>query len=52
MVLKQHERFSEIEGKYKLLHGKTSSLFDMEEEVLKVSKKVRFVVERLVMDGT
>lgn len=49
MVLKQHERFSEMEEKYKLLHGKTSSLFDMEEEVLKVSKKVRFVV---VMDGT
>ncbi|XP_041637042.1 inhibitor of nuclear factor kappa-B kinase-interacting protein isoform X2 [Cheilinus undulatus] len=39
MVLQQNERFSEIEEKYKFLHGKTSSLFDMEEEVLKVSKK-------------
>lgn len=51
MVLQQNERFSEIEEKYKFLHGKTSSLFDMEEEVLKVSKKVRFIVELLV-DGT
>ncbi|XP_041637041.1 inhibitor of nuclear factor kappa-B kinase-interacting protein isoform X1 [Cheilinus undulatus] len=40
MVLQQNERFSEIEEKYKFLHGKTSSLFDMEEEVLKVSKKL------------
>ncbi|CAJ1054785.1 inhibitor of nuclear factor kappa-B kinase-interacting protein isoform X2 [Xyrichtys novacula] len=39
MVLQQNERFSEIEEKYKLLLGKTASLFDMEEEVLKVSKK-------------
>ncbi|XP_034529646.1 inhibitor of nuclear factor kappa-B kinase-interacting protein isoform X2 [Notolabrus celidotus] len=39
MMLQQNERFSQIEEKYKLLHGKTSSLFDMEEEVLKVSKK-------------
>lgn len=51
MVLQQNERFSEIEEKYKFLHGRTSSLFDMEEEVLKVSKKVRFKVELLV-DGT
>ncbi|XP_034529644.1 inhibitor of nuclear factor kappa-B kinase-interacting protein isoform X1 [Notolabrus celidotus] len=40
MMLQQNERFSQIEEKYKLLHGKTSSLFDMEEEVLKVSKKL------------
>ncbi|XP_074553801.1 inhibitor of nuclear factor kappa-B kinase-interacting protein isoform X1 [Halichoeres trimaculatus] len=40
MVLQQNERFSQIEEKYKFLHGKTSSLFDMEEEVLKVSKKL------------
>ncbi|XP_054480678.1 inhibitor of nuclear factor kappa-B kinase-interacting protein isoform X1 [Anoplopoma fimbria] len=40
VVLQQNERFSEIEENYKSLHGKTSSLFDMEEEVLKVSKKL------------
>ncbi|XP_051248264.1 inhibitor of nuclear factor kappa-B kinase-interacting protein isoform X1 [Dicentrarchus labrax] len=40
MVLQQNERFSQIEEKYKFLHGRTSSLFDMEEEVLKVSKKL------------
>ncbi|XP_023263990.1 inhibitor of nuclear factor kappa-B kinase-interacting protein isoform X1 [Seriola lalandi dorsalis] len=40
MVLQQNERFSQIEEKYKSLHGKTSSLFDMEKEVLKVSKKL------------
>uniref|UniRef100_A0A3Q3W0N5 IKBKB interacting protein n=1 Tax=Mola mola TaxID=94237 RepID=A0A3Q3W0N5_MOLML len=33
MMLQQNERFSEIEEKYKLLHRKTSSLFDMEEEL-------------------
>lgn len=43
MVLQQNGRFSEIEEKYRVLHGKTSSLFDMEEEVLKVSKKVRLI---------
>lgn len=43
MVLQQNERFSDIEEKYRLLHGKASSLFDMEEEVLKVSKKVRLI---------
>ena len=37
----KNERVSRIEEKYSLLHGKTSNLFDMEEEVLKVSKKVR-----------
>lgn len=41
-MLQQNERFSEIEEKYNFLHGKTSSLFAMEEEVLKVSKKVCF----------
>ncbi|XP_044042144.1 inhibitor of nuclear factor kappa-B kinase-interacting protein isoform X1 [Siniperca chuatsi] len=40
VVLQQNERFSKIEEKYRFLHGKTSSLFDMEEEVLKVSKKL------------
>ncbi|XP_049891677.1 inhibitor of nuclear factor kappa-B kinase-interacting protein isoform X1 [Epinephelus moara] len=40
MVLQQNERFTEIEEKYRSLHVKTSSLFDMEEEVLKVSKKL------------
>lgn len=40
VVLQQNERFSEIEEKYMLLHGKTSNLFDMEEKVLKVSQKV------------
>ncbi|XP_020503365.3 inhibitor of nuclear factor kappa-B kinase-interacting protein isoform X1 [Labrus bergylta] len=40
MVLQQNERFSAMEEKFKLLHGKTSSLFNMEEEVLKVSKKL------------
>ncbi|XP_018542597.1 inhibitor of nuclear factor kappa-B kinase-interacting protein isoform X1 [Lates calcarifer] len=40
VVLQQNERFSQIEEKYKSLHGKTKSLFDMEEEVLKVSKKL------------
>lgn len=43
MVLQQNERFSEIEEKYNFLQGKTSSLFDMEEEVLKVSKKCESV---------
>lgn len=42
VVLQQNERFTEMEENYKALHGKTASLFDMEEEVLKVSKKVRF----------
>ncbi|XP_040885946.1 inhibitor of nuclear factor kappa-B kinase-interacting protein isoform X2 [Toxotes jaculatrix] len=49
MVLQQNERFSQIEEKYKSLHGKTSSLFDMEEEVLKVSKKCESV--RLMLEG-
>nr|XP_040029025.1 inhibitor of nuclear factor kappa-B kinase-interacting protein isoform X1 [Gasterosteus aculeatus aculeatus] len=40
LVLQQNERFSEIEEKYKSLNGKTSSLFAMEEDVLKVSKKL------------
>ncbi|XP_008287440.1 inhibitor of nuclear factor kappa-B kinase-interacting protein isoform X1 [Stegastes partitus] len=40
MVLQQNEKFSQIEEKYKSLHGKTSSLFDMEEEIVRVSKKL------------
>ncbi|KAI3366708.1 hypothetical protein L3Q82_009383, partial [Scortum barcoo] len=40
VVLQQNERFSDIEEKYHFLQGKTSSLFEMEEEVLKVSKKL------------
>nr|XP_015815655.2 inhibitor of nuclear factor kappa-B kinase-interacting protein isoform X1 [Nothobranchius furzeri] len=40
LVLLQNERFSQIEEKYKSLHGKTSSLVEMEEEMLKVSKKL------------
>lgn len=47
MVIQQNERFSEMEEKYNFLHGKTSSLFAMEEEVLKVSRKVCFAVEQL-----
>ncbi|XP_054480679.1 inhibitor of nuclear factor kappa-B kinase-interacting protein isoform X2 [Anoplopoma fimbria] len=49
VVLQQNERFSEIEENYKSLHGKTSSLFDMEEEVLKVSKKCESV--QLMLEG-
>ncbi|XP_072233842.1 inhibitor of nuclear factor kappa-B kinase-interacting protein isoform X1 [Leuresthes tenuis] len=40
VVLQQNERFSQIEEKYRSLHGKTSSLLDMEEEIVKVSKKL------------
>ncbi|GLD71556.1 inhibitor of nuclear factor kappa-B kinase-interacting protein isoform X2 [Lates japonicus] len=47
VVLQQNERFSQIEEKYKSLHGKTKSLFDMEEEVLKVSKKCESVQQML-----
>ncbi|XP_056133097.1 inhibitor of nuclear factor kappa-B kinase-interacting protein isoform X1 [Lampris incognitus] len=39
-VLQQNRRFADIEEKYNLLHGKTAGLFDMEEEVLKVSRKL------------
>uniref|UniRef100_H3BYB4 IKBKB interacting protein n=1 Tax=Tetraodon nigroviridis TaxID=99883 RepID=H3BYB4_TETNG len=39
VVVHQNERFSQIEEKYRFLHGKTSDLFSMEEEVLKVSRK-------------
>ncbi|XP_067437575.1 inhibitor of nuclear factor kappa-B kinase-interacting protein isoform X2 [Thunnus thynnus] len=49
VVLQQNERFSEIEEKYHFLQGKTSSLFDMEEEVLKVSKKCESV--QLMLEG-
>ncbi|XP_037316164.2 inhibitor of nuclear factor kappa-B kinase-interacting protein isoform X1 [Pungitius pungitius] len=40
LVLRQNERFSEMEEKYRSLNGRTSSLFDMEEDVLKVSEKL------------
>ncbi|KAM8740092.1 inhibitor of nuclear factor kappa-B kinase-interacting protein isoform 2-T2 [Acanthopagrus schlegelii] len=43
VVLQQNERVSRIEEKYSLLYGKTSNLFVMEEEVLKVSKKCEIV---------
>lgn len=43
MVMQQNERFSQMEEKYKSLQGKTSSLFEMEEEVLRVSRKVRSI---------
>ncbi|XP_068163028.1 inhibitor of nuclear factor kappa-B kinase-interacting protein isoform X2 [Antennarius striatus] len=39
LVQLQNEKFSEIEEKYNFLHGKTSNLFEMEEQVLKVYKK-------------
>ncbi|XP_067345913.1 inhibitor of nuclear factor kappa-B kinase-interacting protein isoform X2 [Channa argus] len=39
VVLQQNERFSQIEENCRSLQKKTSSLFDMEEEVLKVSKR-------------
>ncbi|XP_038150152.1 inhibitor of nuclear factor kappa-B kinase-interacting protein isoform X1 [Cyprinodon tularosa] len=40
VVLQQNEKFSQIEEKYRVLHGKTSSLLLMEEEMVKVSKKL------------
>lgn len=40
LVLQQNVKFSQIEEKYRSLHGKTSSLFDMEEEIVRVSKKL------------
>nr|XP_020455106.1 inhibitor of nuclear factor kappa-B kinase-interacting protein isoform X2 [Monopterus albus] len=43
VVLQQNERFYQIEEQYRSLHGRTSSLFHMEEEVLKVSKKCESV---------
>lgn len=49
VVLQQNERFSQIEEKYRSLHGKTSSLFDMEEEIIRVSKKCESV--RLMLEG-
>ncbi|XP_038852524.1 inhibitor of nuclear factor kappa-B kinase-interacting protein-like isoform X2 [Salvelinus namaycush] len=39
-VLQQNARFFDVEEKYKLLSGKTASLLEMEEEVIKVSKKL------------
>ncbi|XP_069376272.1 inhibitor of nuclear factor kappa-B kinase-interacting protein isoform X2 [Paralichthys olivaceus] len=49
MVLQQNQRFSLMEEKYKSLQGKTSSLFNMEEEVLRVSKKCESV--QLMLEG-
>ncbi|XP_069571902.1 inhibitor of nuclear factor kappa-B kinase-interacting protein isoform X1 [Brachyistius frenatus] len=40
VVLQQNDKFSQMEEKYRSLLGKTSSLFDMEEEIVKVSKKL------------
>ncbi|XP_038833722.1 inhibitor of nuclear factor kappa-B kinase-interacting protein-like isoform X1 [Salvelinus namaycush] len=39
VVLQQNARFFDVEEKYKLLSGKTASLLEMEEDVIKVSKK-------------
>ncbi|KAM9705041.1 inhibitor of nuclear factor kappa-B kinase-interacting protein isoform 1-T1 [Menidia menidia] len=40
VVLQQNQRFSQLEEKYRSLHGKTSSLLDTQEEIAKVSKKL------------
>ncbi|XP_026182999.1 inhibitor of nuclear factor kappa-B kinase-interacting protein isoform X2 [Mastacembelus armatus] len=48
VVLQQNDRFAQIEENYKSLHGRTSSLFDMEEKVLKVSKKCESI--QLILD--
>ncbi|XP_047245195.1 inhibitor of nuclear factor kappa-B kinase-interacting protein isoform X2 [Girardinichthys multiradiatus] len=47
VVLRQTERFSLMEEKFRVLHGKTSSLLDMEEEIVKVSKKCETVQQML-----
>ncbi|KAM4712433.1 inhibitor of nuclear factor kappa-B kinase-interacting protein isoform 2-T2 [Anableps anableps] len=47
VVLQQNERFSLMEEKYRALHGKTSSLLNMEEEMVKVSKKCETVQQML-----
>ncbi|XP_046873634.1 inhibitor of nuclear factor kappa-B kinase-interacting protein isoform X2 [Hypomesus transpacificus] len=39
VVLKQNEKLTDVEEKYKHLYGKTANLLEMEEEVLKVTKK-------------
>nr|XP_057933638.1 inhibitor of nuclear factor kappa-B kinase-interacting protein isoform X2 [Doryrhamphus excisus] len=39
VVIQQNERFSQMEDKFRLLHGKTSSLTQMEEQVEKINKK-------------
>ncbi|KAM9705042.1 inhibitor of nuclear factor kappa-B kinase-interacting protein isoform 2-T2 [Menidia menidia] len=49
VVLQQNQRFSQLEEKYRSLHGKTSSLLDTQEEIAKVSKKCEGV--RLMLDG-
>uniref|UniRef100_A0A3Q2SVE8 IKBKB interacting protein n=1 Tax=Fundulus heteroclitus TaxID=8078 RepID=A0A3Q2SVE8_FUNHE len=50
-VLQQNERFSLMEEKYRALQGKTSSLFDMEEEMVQVSKKCEAVRQTLAALG-
>nr|XP_057933637.1 inhibitor of nuclear factor kappa-B kinase-interacting protein isoform X1 [Doryrhamphus excisus] len=40
VVIQQNERFSQMEDKFRLLHGKTSSLTQMEEQVEKINKKL------------
>ncbi|XP_046873633.1 inhibitor of nuclear factor kappa-B kinase-interacting protein isoform X1 [Hypomesus transpacificus] len=40
VVLKQNEKLTDVEEKYKHLYGKTANLLEMEEEVLKVTKKL------------
>ncbi|XP_069571903.1 inhibitor of nuclear factor kappa-B kinase-interacting protein isoform X2 [Brachyistius frenatus] len=49
VVLQQNDKFSQMEEKYRSLLGKTSSLFDMEEEIVKVSKKCQSV--QLMLEG-
>ncbi|XP_041833939.1 inhibitor of nuclear factor kappa-B kinase-interacting protein isoform X2 [Melanotaenia boesemani] len=49
MVLQQNERFAQMEEKYRSLDGKTSSLLDMEEKMVEVSKKCESV--RLMLEG-
>ncbi|XP_054609734.1 inhibitor of nuclear factor kappa-B kinase-interacting protein-like [Dunckerocampus dactyliophorus] len=40
VVLQQNERFSQMEEHFRLLHGKTSSLTQMEEQVATMNKKL------------
>ncbi|XP_021175804.2 inhibitor of nuclear factor kappa-B kinase-interacting protein isoform X2 [Fundulus heteroclitus] len=50
-VLQQNERFSLMEEKYRALQRKTSSLLDMEEEMVQVSKKCEAVRQTLAALG-
>lgn len=52
VVLRQNERFSQIEEKFRFLQGKTSNLFTMEEEVLKVSQKVGLTADKWNLKGS